>query len=143
MKDAESMHQQLQEHITCFADTDPLKEMSRLHDDDNSDMAAPQWLALAALHGITAGAEKISIRRAADGEVRITARYRDARLPAPSADLADRIIAALGEITHMEGNKGDSQLALGVKDSSLEIGVKVKIKADKKKATIFFPPLDR
>lgn len=142
MKDSESMHQQLQEHITCFADTDPLREMSRLGEDNGSDMAAPQWLALAALHGINAGAEKITIRRTADGEVRVTATYRDATLPAPSADLADRIVDALREITHMTADKGGSHLALGVKDSSVEVGVKVKIKADKKKATISFPPFD-
>ena len=140
MKDAESVHQKFQEHIACFADTDPLQEMSRMRTGDDSDTAAQKWLALAALHGITAGAEKISVRRTEDGGVRVTAKYREAQLPAPSPELAGRIIDTLRQITHIDEKKGSSRLALGVKDSSVAVGVKVKSEGHKEKATISFPP---
>ena len=53
MKDKETLHKKVQEQIDCFAATDPLKEMSELTKEEDSEEAALKWLALAAFTGST------------------------------------------------------------------------------------------
>jgi len=48
-------------------------------------------------------------------------------------------MAALREITHIEGDKGKTLLALGMRNDSLELKVKVKVKGDAEKIKIEFP----
>jgi hypothetical protein len=60
-------------------------------------------------------------------------------LPSPGADVGQNIIEAVREITHLEGNKGESALSLGVRDSSVDLKVKIKAKGDKERVTIKFP----
>ena len=45
-------------------------------------------LAFAALHGVTANAEKIRLRRRSDGTVTVSASYREGTLPSPGAEIA-------------------------------------------------------
>ena len=139
MKDSSNLHQKMQELCDCFATTDPLKEMSEVQNDDPGIDAALKWLALAALHGVNNNAKKISIKQAGDGTVSVTAEYREAELPSPGADVASNVFEAVREVTHIEGNKGKTTLALGIKDSSLDLEVKVKDKDDGKKISIKFP----
>jgi len=126
MKDKRSLHLEVQEHIDCFAGTDPLKEMSEITKDTDKDQAALKWMALAVLHGINFGAKKISIRRAPDGTTTVQAKYRRADLPSPGGEIGQNVIEAVRQITHFEGDKGKGPLALGVRNDSLEIGVSVK-----------------
>ncbi len=139
MLDKESAHQKVQEMCDCYATTDPLKEMSTIGADADKREAAYKWLALAALHGVNENAEKISIIKDKDGGVKVLAEYRKSELPVPDAALADQIIDAMGEITHMEGEKGKTPLALGIRDSSIDVNVKVKKKDGGQKVTIKFP----
>ena len=139
MLDRESAHKKVQEMCDCYATTDPLKEMSTISADADKQEAAYKWLALAALHGVNEDAEKISIIKGKDGSVKVLAEYRKSELPTPDAALADKIIEAMGEITHMEGEKGKTPLALGIRDSSIEVKVKVKKKDEGQKVTIKFP----
>lgn len=139
MKDKESVHKKVQEMCDCYATTDPLKEMSAISADADKQEAAYKWLALAALHGVNENAEKISIQKRGDGSVKVLAEYRKSELPTPDAALADKIIEAVGEMTHMEGDKGKTPLALGIRDSSIDLKVKVKKKDDGKKISIKFP----
>ncbi|MBW2644076.1 MAG: hypothetical protein JRC89_12100, partial [Deltaproteobacteria bacterium] len=76
MKDKGSLHLKVQEMCDCFATTDPLREMSVVKDDADKEEAALKWLALVALHGVNNNAEKISITRLDDGNVKVTAEYR-------------------------------------------------------------------
>ncbi len=138
MKDSGSLHLKVQEHCDCFATTDPLKEMSVVKDDADTQEAALKWLALAALHGVNNNAEKISITRSDDGNVTVTAKYRKTDLPSPGAEVAEKIIAAVAEITHIEGDEGKTPLALGIRDSSIDLNVKLKTKDAGKKVTLKF-----
>ena len=95
--------------------------------------------ALAALHGVNNNAEKISITRSDDGNVTVTAKYRKTDLPSPGAEVAEKIIAAVAEIAHIEGDKGKTLLALGIRDSSIDLNVKLKTKDGGKKVTLKFP----
>ena len=139
MKDTESIHKKVQELCDCFATNDPLKEMSILKNDADKGDAALKWLSLAALHGVNNNAEKVSIRRKGEGDIRVTAEYRKTNLPSPGPDIGKEIFSAIRDITHIEGNKGKSALALGIRDSSLELRIKIKQKNNKEKIEIEFP----
>ena len=76
MKEKRNVHLKVQELCDCYATNDPLKEMSAVKDDPDTEEAALKWLALATLHGVNNNAKAITISRAKDGEVRVTAQYR-------------------------------------------------------------------
>jgi hypothetical protein len=139
MQDKESVHKKVQEMCDCYATTDPLKEMSTISADADKQEAAYKWLALAALHGVNENAEKISVQKRGDGSVKVLAEYRKSELPTPDPALADKIVEAIADITHMEGEKGKTPMALGIRDSSIDLKVKVKKKDDGQKVTIKFP----
>lgn len=138
MKDMTSLHLKVQDLVSCYAQTDPLREMSAVQKDADKEEAALKWIALAVLHGINSGAAEISISRGADGAVKVVAEYRDTELPSPGKVIGKKAIAALRQITHIEGKKGELPLAMGVRDSSIELKVKVKEKDDTETVTIKF-----
>ena len=139
MKDSGSLHLKVQELCDCFATTDPLKEMSDLTEDTDKNEAALKWLALAALHGVNNDAEKISITQSDNGNVMVTAEYRTKDLPSPGSDVGEKIFDAVTGITHIERDKGKTPLALGIRDSSIDLKIKLKTKDGGKKITIKFP----
>ena len=139
MRDKQSLHLKVQELCDCYATTDPLKEMSILKGDEDKDEAALKWLALAVLHGINANAKRISITRSNDGEVKVMAEYRKTDLPDPGTDIGKRIIESVRGITHLEGEKGKILLAMGVRDGSIEMNIKVKQDEDGETVTLKFP----
>lgn len=139
MKDTESAHRKIQEMIDCYAANDPLKEMSEIGEESELDEAAVKWIALAALHGVNQNAKKISIRHTGDGNVRVTAKYREAELPSPGAAIGQRVIDLIRNVTHMEGEKGKTPIALGVRNDSLELKAKVEIEDGGQSLTLKFP----
>ena len=139
MKVKRNLHLKVQELCDCYATTDPLKEMADVKDDSDSDEAALKWIALAALHGVNNNAEKISITRSRDGQVTVTAQYRKTELPSPESDVGKKIIQAVREITHLEGDKCKTPLALGIRDSSIDLTIKVTAKKNRERVTIKFP----
>jgi hypothetical protein len=139
MKEKRNLHLKVQELCDCYATTDPLKEMCEIQADPDSSEGALKWLALAVLHGINDGAEKISLSLDKTGEIRVTAKYREAELPSPGKVVGEKIIETLREITHIEGEKGELPLALGIRDSSVDLGIHLKSGKDEEKLTIKFP----
>ena len=139
MKDKRSLHLEVQEHIDCFAGTDPLKEMSEISGDEDKDQAALKWLALAALHGINHSAEKISLRTTADGTTTVQAEYRKTELPSPGGEIGHRIVEAVRKITHFEEDKGKGPLALGVRNDSIDLDIEVERESDGETITLKFP----
>jgi hypothetical protein len=137
MKEKRNLHQKVQEMCDCYATTDPLKSMSQMASEDSED-AAVKWLALAALHGVTANAKKITIYQAGDQSVRVVAEYRPTDLPAPSKAIAEKVMETVREITHIEGDKGKLPLSLGIRDSSIDIQVKVKSEGGENKISLKF-----
>lgn len=139
MKDPASLHVKVQELCDCYATTDPLKGMSELAHDADKGEAALKWLSLAALHGVNSSAKEIELFVGGDGSVRVSAEYREAELPSPGSEIAKKIVDALAEITHLEGGKGKTPLALGIRDSSIELEIKMKPKHGGNKISIKFP----
>jgi hypothetical protein len=113
--------------------------MSIVKDDQDKDEAALKWLALAALHGINANAKKISCIRTRNGDVKVLAEYRRSELPSPGSQVGERIIEAVQGITHLEGDKGKTPLALGIRESSIEIEIKMKRDEQGESVTLEFP----
>jgi len=139
MKEKRNLHLKVQELCDCYATNDPLKEMSMVKNDGDKDEAAIKWLALAALHGVNNNAKEVSITRFSDGKVRVTAKYREAELPSPGSEIGSKIMESVREITHIEGNQGKSPLALGIRNDSIELRVKMKESEGKEKVKIKFP----
>ena len=139
MKEKRNVHLKVQELCDCYATNDPLKEMSVVKNDGDKDEAALKWLALASLHGVNSNASEVTITRTKDGEVRVTAKYRESELPSPGPEVGTKIMEAVREVTHIEGGKGNTPLALGIRNDSIELQVKMKAKEGKEKVTIKFP----
>ncbi len=139
MKEKRNLHLKVQELCDCYATNDPLKEMSEIKKDSDQDEAAAKWLALAALHGVTDNAKEVSITRSPDGNIKVTAKYRESELPSPGAEIGEKIMNAVREITHIEGGKGKSPLALGIREDSIELQIKMKSKDEGERVTIKFP----
>ena len=139
MKEKRNVHLKVQELCDCYATNDPLKEMSTVKNEGDKDEAALKWLALSALHGVNSNAETITITRSKDGDIDVTSKYRESELPSPGSDIGAKIIAAVREITHIEGKKGKTPLALGIRNDSIEIQVKMDSEADRETVTLNFP----
>ena len=139
MKEQRNVHLKVQELCDCYATNDPLKEMSGVPNDEDKEEAALKWLALAALHGVNNNAKSVTISRSAEGDVSVTAKYRESELPSPGSDVGGKIFDAIKDITHIEGKEGKTPLALGIRNDSIELSVKYKSKKNKEKVSIKFP----
>jgi hypothetical protein len=139
MKEKRNIHLKVQEMCDCYATTDPLKEMSEITSDSDQEEAAEKWLALAALHGVNHNAKEISISRSKDGKIKVTAKYRESELPSPGSAIGEKIMNAVREITHIESGKGKSPLALGIREDSIELKIKMKSKDKGEQVTLTFP----
>ena len=139
MEDKRNLHLQVQEHIDCFGDSDYLQEMSKVPNDPDTSEAALKWLALAALHGINANAKEITVKKGESGTYTVTAEYRESELPSPDSGVGKAIFDTIRNITHIEEEKGKMPLSLGIRDSNVQLEIKLKTKDDGEKLTIKFP----
>ncbi|MGD8520824.1 MAG: hypothetical protein PVF56_06730 [Desulfobacterales bacterium] len=139
MKEKRNLHLKVQELCDCYATNDPLKEMSMVKNDEDKDEAAAKWLALAALHGVNDNAEAVTISKSSDGKISVTATYRQSELPSPGSQVGDKVIETIREITHIEEGKGETPLALGIRQDSIELQVKFKSDNNEDSVTITFP----
>ncbi len=139
MKDSGNVHKKVQEMCDCYTTTDPLKEMSILKNDPDTESAAIKWVALAALHGVNSNAEKISISSGEDGKTTVVAEYRLAELPSPGDEVGRKVFETFREITHIEVDKGKTAMALGIRDSSIELNIEINKEDNCRKITIDFP----
>ena len=69
----------------------------------------------------------------------VTAKYREGQLPSPGAEAAAKIVSAVKEIAHIEGDSGKTALALGLRESSIDLKVKIKSDGGTDKITLKFP----
>jgi hypothetical protein len=137
MRDKQSLHLKVQELCDCYATTDPLKEMSDLPKDGDTREAALKWLALAILHGINDNAKRISLTRSENKTVKVIAEYRKSELPSPGDEAGKLILDAVRKIAHME--KGEIPLAMGIRDGSIEITLRIKKVDGNESVILTFP----
>jgi hypothetical protein len=139
MKDKRNLHMKVQEQCDCFLTADPLKEMSMLHKDVDKEEAALKWLGLAVLYGIDSHAKKLSISKGKDGKVSVRAKYRETELPSPGGEIGERIIKSARQIAHIEEGAGSIPLAVGIRDSNIELDLRVEMDGDGETVTLKFP----
>ena len=139
MLDKRTLHMKVQEHCDCFATTDLLGEMAGLAKEQDSEEGALKWIALAVLHGIDRNAKKISLRRTADGGISVTAKYRESELPRPPAPIGRKVFDVVKGITHIEGDSGKTPVVIGIRDSSIELEVKLGHDGDGDEVVLKFP----
>lgn len=139
--DTGGFHKKMQQHIDCYAETDYLTELARVRDEPDLEQAALNWLALVILHGIEANADKISLELSAEGRTEVIAEYREARLTSPGRDISGKVIEIMRRITHIDADKGELPLAVGIRDSSINMEIKLKKKDDREKLVFKFPEM--
>lgn len=139
MKDTSSLHLKVQELCDCFATTDPLKEMSTVHNDADSDEAALKWIALAVLHGLNSNAREIAISSAKDGSVDVSAEYKTSSLPSPGSAIGQKVVQTVRDITHLGEISDEIPLAMGFRNNSFELKIVSSHSDDQDKISIVFP----
>ncbi len=139
MKDSSNLHLKVQEMCDCFATTDPLQEMYEMAKAPVEDEGEIKWIALALLHGINSYAEKITLSAGKDGDMEVIVKYKKSELPSPPSETGKKVIEAIRNITHMEKKREKSILALGVRDSSMDLEIKTSRKGDRDIIKIVFP----
>lgn len=139
MLDKRTLHMKVQEECDCYATTDPLREMAALKGEKDTEEGALKWIALAVLHGIDRSAKKISLNCRPDGDVTITAKYRERELPSPGGQIGAKVLDVVKGITHIEEKKGKMPVVIGIRDSSIEIKVKLKQGEKEGEVVLEFP----
>ncbi len=124
-------------------ETDYRKEMDVMASDSSVDVEedALKYLALSILYATTEKAEKLSFKKK-KGEPKVTVKAEEKmELPTPPGEIADKIFEIMRSVTHLEGKKGREPFSLGLRDGSMELGVKVEKEEDKESLKFSFPGL--
>jgi len=146
IKDDRSLHLRLQEFCDCFLETDFRKELEKASKGISGDPGgdpeelALKFLGLTLLHGANEEAKKISLQKTKDGKVLFSVEARgNYQLPAPSAQLADRVFSLARSMVHLEKDQGKIPFSLGLRNSSLEINMEFARKAGEEIMVLVFP----
>jgi hypothetical protein len=136
-------HLKLQEMCDCYMETDYLANMQGMAGAVSKDVEedAVKYLALIMLYAITRKAGKLSLKKKGDDvSVRIKADQKE-DLPQPSAVIIDKVFQVMREILHIEEDKGEMDLSLGLRTGEVNVHVKVKGQDDKQSLKVKFPTL--
>jgi len=138
-------HLKLQEMCSCYLETNFQEQLSAMISHKSADVEedAFKYLSLAILAALTEKAKKLSFKKGKDStKITIKAKERKIKLPAPSQDLIDKIIAITRAITHLEEDKGKCPLVLGLQNDQVELLVKVKKDKEKESIKFEFPDME-
>lgn len=143
LKDA-NPQQKLQEMCDCYMETDFAAQLAAMSRAPSADLQedAVKYLALAIMYGVTDKARKVTFKKKGDA-IRVSLKAADGKikLPPPGADLFGSVIGLVRGILHFENGGGDSTLALGLRNSPLDLRVKLKEEKDKTSLKFEFPEL--
>jgi hypothetical protein len=134
-------HLKLQEMCDCYMETDFLAKMQGMVGSESKDIDedAVKYMALAILYAITRKAEKLSLKKKGDElSVRIKADEKE-DLPQPSAVVVEKVLQIMREILHIDEDKGEMDLSLGLRTGEINVHVKVKGQGDKQSLKVKFP----
>ena len=136
-----SLHLKLQEMCDCYLDTSYKTQLARIggQPGPDPDDEAMRYLALALMHAITEQAGELKFKQDGKG-VRVTVKREGDKesLPAPPPPLFAKILGIVRAILHLEGEKGESPLSLGLRTGSVDLRVKVKEKGEEASLKIEF-----
>jgi len=136
-------HLKLQEMCDCYMETDFLTKMQEMAGSESKDVEedAVKYLALAIMYAITEKAEKLTLKQKGD---EISAKIKNDEeliLPAPSAAVLNKGFVIMRSILHIEEDKGEMALSLGLRSGEVNVKVKVEKKENKQTLKITFPKL--
>jgi hypothetical protein len=126
-------HLKLQEMCDCYLETDFRLQLAKLckQPGPDQDEEAIRYLALALMHTITEQARKLSMKREKlEVKVKVESDGEKHSLPAPPVALFNRMVATVRAILHLEGEKGESQLSLGLRNGEVAMRVKIRENGD-------------
>lgn len=126
-------HLKLQEMCDCYLETDFRLQMAKLckQPGPDQDEEAVRYLALALMHTITEQARKLTFKR--DGrEIKVKVEHDGGKdsLPPPTLAIFAKVVALVRAILHLEGEKGESMLSLGLRNGAVEMRVKIRENGD-------------
>jgi hypothetical protein len=134
-------HLKLQEMCDCYMETDFQKQMETMVASGAGEIEenAVKYLSLAIMYSLTERARKLSFKKK-ESDITVVAKADNKiTLPAPSAALFDKIAEIMRNILHIEEDKGEMTLALGLRSGDIELLVNVKRKPGKETVKIKFP----
>lgn len=138
------LHQKLQEMCDCYLETDFAGQMRTMSGARPADLQeeAVKYLSLALMYGVTEKARKLTIK-SKKGEIETRLKIADAKikLPQPTENLFDAVIELVRGILHFERESGTSPLSLGLRNSLLDLLVKLKVNEKETSLKIQFPEL--
>ncbi|KPK84798.1 MAG: hypothetical protein AMJ94_19780 [Deltaproteobacteria bacterium SM23_61] len=147
IKDDRSYHLRLQEFCDCFMETDFRKELERASKGVSGDPGgdpeelALKFLGLTLLYGANEEAKKISLQKSKEGKVLLSVEARgNYRLPAPSAQLAERVFSLARSMVHLDEDQGKVPFSLGLRNSSMEINMEFARGGGGESLTLTFKP---
>ncbi len=136
-----NLHLKLQEMCDCYLETDFKTQMAAMTPIVGGDIEEEtiKYLALAILYSISEKAGKLKIKKKGGGMKVTVISDEKVELPPPPGEIANGIFEICRAIAHMQEDKGETLLALGLRGSRLELKMKMKKDRDKESLTILFP----
>ena len=141
-------HVRLQEYCDCFLETDPRGELEAASKgvsgipNGDADELALKFLGLGIFYGASEKARSISLSRSKDGRVLFTVEARGKyQLPPPHIDIADRVISIARSITHIDHDKGEEPVSLGLRNERMDITFQFNRRDGEETLTVLFPEL--
>jgi len=124
-------------------ETDFMPELKRAANSTTDDLEenAIKYLALAILEVLTQKASKLTVKKKEIVKVKISSSDEKIMLPAPTTEIADKIFEIVRTITHIEEDKGASELAFGLRNGRIDLTVKLSKKPGKESLKLIFPEL--
>ena len=136
-------HLKLQEMCDCYMETDFLAAMQDMAGADSKDIEedAVKYLALALMYAISQKAEKLSFKKKGE-ELKATIKNgAKEKLPLPAAAIMDEVFQIMRAILHIEEDKGEMELSLGLRSGEVNVMVKVERGDSKQSLKIKLPTL--
>ena len=139
-----NFHAKLQEMCDCYMDSDFQAELTRpvpvqsvsLEED------AIRYFALLILYTLTVKAPQLALKKK-KGVVSVTVSSlnENKTLTPPPLEIAAKIFEIMRAITHIEKDKGELPLSLGLRNERVEVQVKLKKGEDEESLKLVFPEL--
>ena len=136
-------HLKLQEMCECYLETDFTRQLNAMVKGSSKDLEedAVKYLALAIMHGVSDRARSLKLKKKKDGTIKagLTVDEKKVSLPAPSSELFERLVGVIRSILHFEADGGTMPLSLGLRNSDIELVVKLKEKEGETSLKLSFP----
>ena len=136
-------HLKLQEMCDCYMETDFLPAMQSMARAESKDVEedAVKYLALAIMYAITDKAKKLSFKNKG-GELSVKIKNEDKqKLPVPSVAVLDKVFEIVRAILHIDQDKGEMELSLGLRSGEVNVMVNVEREGNSQSMKINFPRL--